>query len=108
MDAQMKQEDLTGNYPVWDLEVENGVVPILKDDKEDIQTALLASIIEKGTIPQLPEQGVPWTEFLTGQITFGELDVMIRDSIIKAGKDNYRPNYEINGDRLTLQVTKEL
>lgn len=44
MDAQMKQEDLTNNYPIWDLEVENGVVPILKDDKEDIQTALLAQV----------------------------------------------------------------
>lgn len=108
MDAQMKQEDITQNYPIWDLEVTNGIVPILTDDKEDIQTALLASFIEKGTIPQLPEHGVAWTDFLTGQITFGELDVLIRDSISKAGKDLYRPEYQIENDRLTLLITKEI
>lgn len=108
MDAQMKQEEFTNTYPIWDVKVENGVVPIIKEDKEDAQTALMASIIQKGSIPQLPDMGVPWTQFLTGEITFGELDVLIRESIGKAGKDEFRPEYQIDGDRLTLQVTKEI
>lgn len=108
MDAQMKEEDLSADYPVWDLKVKDGIVPILSGDREDIQVATLASFIELGTIPQLPDVGVSWTKFLTGEMTFGELDVEIRTSIQNAGKDAYRPEYEINGDRLSLQVTKEM
>lgn len=108
MDAQMKEENLNADYPIWDLKVKDGIVPILSGDREDIQTALMASFIELGTIPQLPEAGVPWTKFLTGEMTFGELDVEIRTSIQNAGKENYRPDYQLNGDKLTLQVTKEM
>lgn len=102
----MKQEDIAQNYPIWDVKVKDGIVPILKDDKEDIQTALIASCLQLGSVPQLPDVGVSWTDFLTGEITFGELDVQIRESINLAGLSEFRPDYQINGDRLTLKVTK--
>ena len=107
MDAQMDIEDISGAYPIWDVKVEGGLVPIISGDEEDVQTATLAGFLEAGSIPQLPEMGVPWTDFLTGKITFGELDADIHASLSAAGKDEYRPEYEINGDRLTMTVTKE-
>ena len=108
MDIEMKAEDTTGDFPVWDLKTEGGIVPIISGEKEDIQTATLSCFIEKGTVPQLSEAGVEWTAFLTGEITFGELDAQIRDSLRKSGRADYFPNYQIEGDRLTLSVSKEI
>lgn len=104
----MKAEDFTADFPIWDLKTEGSIVPIISDEKESIQVATLACFLEKGTIPQLPDAGVTWTEFLTGDKTFGELDAEIRESLKKADKIEYHPNYQIEGDRLTLVVSKEI
>ena len=104
----MKAEELTAEYPIWDLKTEGGIVPIISGDEEDVQIASLACFLERGTIPQLPEAGVEWTKFLTQNKSFGELDAEIRESLRKAGKMEFQPNYSIEGDRLTLAVSKEL
>lgn len=104
----MKAEDNSGDYPVWDLKTDGNIVPIISGDKEEIQTATLACFLEKGTVPQLEDAGVEWTAFLTGNKTFGELDAQIRESLQKADKSDYFPNYQIENDRLTLSVSKEI
>ena len=104
----MKAEEFTSDNPIWDLKTEGDKVPIISGDKENIQTATLACFLEKGTIPQLPDVGVDWASFLTKDKTFGELDAEIRQSLRKADKVNYLPNYEIDGDRLVLAVSKEI
>lgn len=108
MDIEMKAEEFTTEYPVWDLKTEGNIVPIITGDREDIQVATLACFLEKGTIPQLPDAGVEWTKYLTGDKTFGELDAEIRESLRKADKIVFQPNYQIEGDRLTLAVSKEI
>ena len=104
----MRAEEFTSEYPVWDIKTDGDIVPIISGDKEDVQTATLSCFLEKGTIPQLPDVGVEWSAFLTKDKTFGELDAEIRDSLRKADKVEYQPNYQIDGDRLTLAVSKEL
>ena len=104
----MKAEEFTTEYPVWDLKTEGDIVPIISGETENVQTATLACFLEKGTISQLPDAGVEWTKFLTGDKTFGELDAEIRESLRKADMLEYQPNYQIEGDRLTLAVSKEL
>lgn len=104
----MRAEEFTSEYPIWDIKTEGDIVPIISGDKEDVQTATLACFLEKGTIPQLPDVGVEWSAYLTKDKTFGELDAEIRDSLRKADKVEYQPNYEIDGDRLTLAVSKEI
>ena len=106
MDLKMKAEDITDAGVNWDCEVKNGNVPIIKDDEEDLQCAILAGFLITGTVPQLPEAGVPWTEFLTGKITFGVLDFYVRESLLNVGKDNYYPEYDIEKDKLTMKVGK--
>ncbi|MDY2843895.1 MAG: hypothetical protein SOT81_07940 [Treponema sp.] len=59
-------------------------------------------------MPELPDVGVEWTGYLTGEISFGELDAEIRQSLSNAEKDEFRPEYQLEDDRLTLTVTKEL
>ena len=106
MDLKMNAEENTADGVSWDCEVENGIVPIITDDTEDLQCATLAGFLIKGTIPQLAEAGVPWTDFLTGKMEFGVLDYYVRQSILNVGEDNYYPEYDIEEDRLTMSVGK--
>jgi hypothetical protein len=104
MDLKMKAEEITTAGTSWDCDVANGLVPIIMDDKEDNQGAILAGFLIRGTVPQLPDAGVPWTEYLTGKITFGVLDFYVRDSMSNVGRDNYYPQYDIEKDQLTMSI----
>lgn len=109
MDLKMQSEVISSSaFPIWDLEVENGIVPIISGDEEEMQTATLSAFLQKGSIPQLENVGVPWTEFLTKQITFGDLDTYIRESLDNAGKSNFYPKYDISEDLLTMTVGKNM
>ena len=106
MDLKMNAEDITSAGVSWDCEVQNGNVPIITDEREEVQNATLAGFLIVGTVPQLPDAGVPWTDFLTSKITFGVLDFYIRDSLRAAGKEDYYPQYDIEDDQLTMKVGK--
>lgn len=107
MDMKMKAETIeTGEFPVWDVKVSNGIVPIISGDEEDLQCATLAGFIELNSIPLLPDAGVPWTDYMSGAITFGELDADVRDSLSAAAKDNFYPDYEITDDKLVMTIGK--
>ncbi len=106
MDLKMKAEEITDAGVIWDCDVKNGIVPIIMEDEEDLQCATLAGFLITGTVPQLPEAGVPWTDFLTGKITFGVLDFYVRESLLNVGKDNFYPEYDIENDKLTMSIGK--
>ena len=106
MDLKMYAEEITDQGVSWDCDVKDGLVPIIKDDEEDLQCATIAGFLIVGTVPQLPEAGVPWTDFLTGKITFGVLDFYVRESLLNVGKDNFYPEYDIEEDQLTMKVGK--
>lgn len=104
MDMRMNTEEITTSGVAWDCKLKDGIVEMVTGDTEDIQTATLAGFLIKGTIPQLPDAGVPWLEFLTGSMTFGELDYYIRDSLALADKEIYMPKYDIVNDQLTMSI----
>ena len=107
MDLKMRAEVITTTqHPIWDVKVTNGIVPIISGTEEELQTAILAGFIERGSIPLLPEAGVPWSDYLTQKITFGELDADVRDSLSAAAKDNFYPDYEIIDDKLVMTINK--
>jgi len=106
MDFKMMSEKTTDGEKIWDCKVTGGNVPIISGTEEDQQTATLAGFLIRGTIPQLPEAGVPWIEFLGKSLTFGELDYYIRESIRMSGKTNYFPQYDIDEDQLVMSVGK--
>lgn len=106
MDLKMKAEDITTAGVSWDCDVENGQVPIIMDSKEEMQSATIAGFLILGTVPQLPEAGVPWLEFLTGKIQFGVLDFYVRESLSNVGRDDFYPQYDVEKDQLTMSVGK--
>lgn len=107
MDIEMKKEEQTSTDYVWDIKTEGGIVPIISGNKENVQVATLSGLLQKGSIPQLPDMGVDWAGFLTGTVSFGELDGEIRESLKAAGKEDYMPVYSISGDKLILNIEKE-
>ena len=108
MDLKINAEYEGENNPIWDIKVKNGIAPIIYGEEENVQTATLACFLEKTSIPQLPDMGVPWTDYLTSQISFGELDAEVRQSIDNCGKSGFRPDYIVDGEHLTLTVVKEI
>lgn len=106
MDLKLNSEQITTSGVLWDCKVSGGIVPIITNDEEDLQCAINAAFLITGTIPQIPAAGVPWTEFLTNKISFGELDFYVRDSLQKVEKETYYPQYEIQDDKLTMTIGK--
>lgn len=105
MDLKMAAETITETGVTWDCKVENGNVPIISGDEEDLQCATIAGFLVQGSVPLLPEAGVPWTDFLTKKITFGELDYYIRDSLMNVEKETFYPEYSI-GKQLQMTIQK--
>lgn len=97
------------SFPTWDFAVTSGVVPFISGNPGNVQAAEMAAFIQLGSIPQLPNVGVPWAEFLTKGVTFGDLDAAIRQSAFNAGVSNFVPNYDILNSRLvvTMQATQQ-
>lgn len=106
MDLKMNSEDITMAGVVWDCTVKDGIVPIISGEAEGLQQATLAAFLIKGTIPQLPEAGVPWTKYLEQKLTFAEIDYYIRDSLYKCEKANYYPEYSIKDNKLVMTIGK--
>lgn len=106
MDLKMKVEEISTAGVSWDCQVSDGIVPIIQDDTEELQCATIAGFLIVGTVPLLPNAGVPWTDFLTGKITFGVLDFYVRESLKNVQKDNFYPQYDIEEDQLTMSVGK--
>lgn len=116
MDLKMSAENVTaGKHPVWDVKVDSVPkgdgkadfsVPIVYGETELSQRANLSGFLQTGSVPQLPDAGVPWQQYLTNKITFGELDAWIRQSLIQAGAVTYYPRYELSKDGLRLTVDR--
>ncbi len=106
MDLKMKAEDITASTVSWDCKVTQGIVPIISGDEENLQNAIQAAFLVKGTVPQLPDAGVPWTDYLTQKIDFGSLDYYVRDSLQKAEKGIFYPLYDIQDGKLTMNIEK--
>ena len=106
MDLKMNTEEVNTSGVTWDCEVSGGIVPIITDDEEDLQCATIAGFLITGTVPQLPDVGVPWTDFLTKQINFGTLDYYVRDSLRNVGMDTFQPEYSIDGEELNMSIGK--
>jgi len=106
MDLKMQAEDITTAGVSWDCDVKDGIVPIITDETENLQSAILAGFLIVGTVPQLQEAGVPWTDFLTNKISFGVLDFYVRDSLANVERQDYYPQYDIENDQLTMNIRK--
>lgn len=108
MDALLESTKIaSGSFPSWDFATKGDVVPIITGAQADAQGAAVTAYTQRGTIPQLPDVGIPWAESLTGDVSFGEVDNKIRNDIVANGHDDYEVTYKLVNDKLTANVEKK-
>ena len=107
MDIEMisKTDEVTKESQ-WDFRVKDGKLCWIDYNAATQQRSIIATYLQLGTIPQLPDIGNQWVEFLTGTVAPNELNTQIRNSIIDlTGELSYLPKYtEVDG-RLTVEVS---
>ena len=92
-------------YQTWDYYVDStGKVPIIDGEQERAQSANMAAFIQRGTIPQLPDDGVQWVEYFMGEVTFSDIDNQIKNNLMQIDAVDYFPTYEIVNDQLITSV----
>lgn len=109
MDFEMiSYKDEVTKDNIWDFKVKNNTFQTI-DYKESVQQrSLIATYLQRGTIPQLADVGNQWIEFMTGTIAPNELNTQIRKSIIElTGELSYLPRYKEENGKLVVEV-KEL
>ena len=104
-DALMSATKQVGaNFPTWDFTVVSGQVAMISGLNGNQQNANVATFMQMGTIPQLPDKGVNWVGFLTSQIGFGQLDANIRQALKDAIAYGYVPQYDTSSNSLTVSI----
>lgn len=92
---------------VWDIEVHNGMPRIINVDNEKIQRAMLASFIQKDTLPLMADTGLEWTKYLLGEISLSEIDAKARANInLYMESLMYVPYYKIVNGQLVYNITR--
>lgn len=113
MDMALKSSSTPANsYQIFDYLVQDNIVPILNDSGtngsiEDAQHAQMAAYLQYGAIPQLPQFGVQWVEYFTGEVNFGVVDGAIKSNLATVGLSNFRPVYDLVNDKLTVSVVSK-
>lgn len=97
--------DTQENY--WDFTIKDGYLMVVDHDKSDEQRAIIATFLQKGTVPQAPSVGNQWAEMLTGSVMPQELNSEIRESIISmTGGVKFLPKYTSENGKLIVEVEK--
>lgn len=101
-----KTIDETTKEPIIDfVPTKDGQLQVLHAENAVKQRAVLASFIQRGGIPQLPNVGVDWVEFLTEQRSAAEINSQIFNAMHEyADTYNYMPKYETTNDKLTVTI----
>lgn len=90
---------------VWDFKVKDGVLHVVDHYKSEEQRAIIASYIQRGTIPQLQAFGVQWAELLTSQVSPQQINVQIRESISSVVDGlKFVPEYKMENGKLLVDI----
>lgn len=97
-------KDENGNA-VWDFMIVNGIQKVLDGEGASKQRAIIATFLQRGTVPQIPSLGNQWAELLTGEIQPNQLNAQVRNSIIENTNElKYIPKYSIVNGKLNVEV----
>lgn len=108
MDFEMSEyKDQVTQENYWDFTIKKGKLITIDHNKSDFQRAVVATFLQRGTVPQVPSLGNQWSECLTGDVTPQILNAQIKDSIINlTGELKYLPKYTMSDEKLLVEVEK--
>lgn len=108
MDFEMSSRydaDTQENY--WDFTIKSGSLMVIDHNEADEQRAIIATFLQKGSVPQMPSVGNQWSELLTGQVQPQQLNSQIKNSILElTGGMKYTPKYTMEDGKLIVEVKK--
>ena len=97
--------DKSTGLPTWDFSLRKGVVQTIEKTAETKQRAVLASFLQVGTIPQLPNTGNPWLGVVLGEKNLLDADATVRSNIQNlAGTFSHVPVYSTSGNKLVCTI----
>ena len=107
MDMFIKSYKNSSQEPILDFEItEKGELSLLFGEEEIRQRALVASFTQKGTIPQLPNTGVEWSELLTSEVSPAEINSQIIKQIHECAETyTYSPKYSVLNGELIVTIS---
>lgn len=89
----------------WDFTVRNGSLNPIDHNESDFQRAVIATFLQRGTVPQAPSLGNQWAECLANDVTPQALNAQVRNSIINlTGGLKYLPKYSMKDGKLMVEV----
>lgn len=102
---EYQRNDLT---PMIDFEIsDSGELTLLNTKAEEQQRVIVSAFTQRGSIPQLPDSGVQWAEYITQQISASELNSQIMDAIQNCGGSfAYRPEYTTLHGKLLVNIVE--
>ena len=91
---------------IWDFQITaDGTLATVESSAETKQRATVASFLQRGTVPQLPDTGTQWAEFLMGSILPSELNSQVLENIHElADTYSYTPRYVTKDGRLYVTI----
>jgi hypothetical protein len=93
------------NY--WDFKVKKGRLETVDHSMSEEQRAIVATFLQRGTVPQMPTLGNQWAELETGDIVPTVLNSQVKDSIISlTGAAKFVPKYSNKDGKLIVEVVK--
>lgn len=82
-----------------------GQLQVLYANEAVKQRAILSSFVQRGSIPQLPNVGIEWVEFLSELRSPAEINSQIFDAMHNhANTYDYIPKYETSNNELTVTI----
>lgn len=108
MDFAMTNIDTEVNeLALWDFKITNGILQTVDHNQAIEQRSFVATYLQRGTVPQIPQTGNQWVELMTNQISPQALNSQIRQSIIdNTGGVYYLPKYRDEDGKVVVEVTK--
>ena len=98
-------DELTKEPIVDFVSTKEGQLQVLYAENAVKQRAVFASFVQRGSIPQLPDVGIDWVEFLTEQRSAAEINSQIFTAMHQyADTYDYVPKYETADGKLTVTI----
>ena len=92
---------------MWDFTIKSGICAILSGVAEAVQQAGVASFLNYGGVPQLPNVGVPWTDLLTNQTSMPVVNSSILSNLATAGLSQFSPQYGNVGGKVSVNIQNQ-
>lgn len=96
----------TTKEPIVDfVPTKDGQLQVLYSNEAVKQRAIVSSFTQRGSVPQLPNVGVEWVEFLSEARSPAEINSQIFDAMHNnANTYAYVPKYETTKDELIVTI----